>query len=210
VNQRKVLEDSAACGLAVYHAFQQFFGEQVDTWEPESVRLEAKSRDLVIPQENYDAYHALRAVRLHPAFFWDANVFENTVMCLNKLPMEPGEIQAPTPPEIAWGVWQVEEFEPTEWDYDYEPVSYAAVICKAYGLVCCPHELCFAEDRLIELTPEHDELRSEVKKRWSELQHPADQPFAEDPVGVQLALLSSVYAYVEQHKKNLHSLLSAS
>lgn len=205
---KKVIQSDDACGLAIYHAFQQVFGEQVDAWEPESVRLEARDKNLDISQESWDAYQALRSVRLHPVFFWDANVFENTILALDGIPMEPGEIQAPLPPHIAWGVWQVEEFEPTEWDYDYEPVSYVAVACKHYGLVCCPHELCFAEDRLRELTPEHDNLRDEVKKRWSEIQHPADQPFSEDPVGIQLGLLATVYAYVDGHKKKLRDLFA--
>lgn len=209
MSAKDLLQSDDTCALALYHAFQRVFRSNVDTWEPESIRLEAMERKLDIPEENYDAYHAFRALRMHPAVFWDGNVFENTVMALNGYPVDPASVQTANPGQIAWAVEQIRMFEDDDYEFDYEPVAYTAVSCKFYGLVYAPDCLSFARERLEEITPEHAELREDVKKRWAEIEDPTEYPYDESQEGVQLALLASIYEYLRDRRECLKDQLAS-
>jgi hypothetical protein len=209
MSSEDIIQDGDATALAVYHAFQDVFWDQVDVWEPDTLRLEADRKKLDIPEENFDAYHAFRTLRMHPSAFWEGNVFENTVMALNKYPVRPNATQVANPGQLSWAVEQMRLFEKDTLEFDYEPSSYAAVSCQFYGFCVCPEQLDFAQERLAQLTPECDELRSEVKKRWAELENPEEHPFDESPEGVQLAFLASVEVYLEQQRAALRDQLAA-
>lgn len=209
LKQRKdLLQDETTCALVVYHAFQREFGNDVDLWEPESVRLEAHQNNLEIPDENYDAYHAFRTLRLHPSVFWDGTVFENTVLALNKYTIDPTSVQTANPGQVAWAVEQIRTFEEDSFEFDYEPVAYTAISCQFFGLVTTPSTLEFAQEALEKLTPEGEELRQEVKKRWAAITDPPSHPFDETPEGVQLALLAAVESYLGTHRAALKEQLA--
>lgn len=205
----EIIQDGDAIALAVYHAFQKVFQDQVDVWEPETVRLEAARKNLDIPEENYDAYHAFRTLRMHPSAFWEGTVFENTVMAFNKYPVKPDASQIANPGQIAWAVEQMRLFETDTLTFDYEPISYTAVSGKFYGFCTFPPSLSFAQERLEELTPAMKELREDVKKRWAEIEDPAEYPYDESPAGVQLAHLASVEVYCTTQRKALTAQLAA-
>lgn len=202
----ELLTDPDLTATSAYLALRETLGRECcEEWEPESVRLEIKDRGLEPADENVDAYMAIRACQANPSFLWDANVFENLVLALNKEPVDPGSIQYASPPQIAWALKQLEVLVTGEWELDYEPVAYVVASCVHYGLVCCPPELGFASDELARLTPHADELRDEVKKRAADVANPVDHPYAEDAVGVQLALLGSVSAHVASQEARMRA-----
>lgn len=198
----ELLKDPETTATSAFLALWSMLGgDCCEDWEPEAVRLEIEDLGIEVAEENVEAFMAIRASRLHPAFAWDANVFENLTLALNNEPVDPGSIQYVTPPHIAWAVEQLRDLMPGEFEFDYEPVAYTVASCVHYGLVTCPPELSYAREELERMTPHADELRSEVKKRAAEVHDPVDHPYGEDAVGVQLALLASVTAYCDERRR---------
>ena len=193
------------------HSVELDEGDDVDEWEPETVRLEVRERDAEVPDENIDIYLAVRTMRTTPSFCVDAMVFEKTVMALNREPVVPDQIQMAIPPYIAWAVMQAKLLIPGEWDLAYEPVGYTVASCIQYGLVVCPAVLDFACDLLEHQTAHRKALRKKTLARWNSMspEQRYNAPYAEDdPVDVQLALLASTEEYVTSKRKQLERELS--
>lgn len=215
----KWLSDPEACASTLYLSARDIWGSELDDFEPETLRLECLHRKCEVPDENWDALMAAVALRVDGRFFIDANVFEKTVLAFNDYEIHPGMFQNAEPEWVAWAVWEACELtkdifpaDECSTDYlDYEPTSYTAVACQYDGLVVAPESLEFCADRLAELTPKHEELRSEVKKAWADIDKNrlADHAFEESAVGVQLAHLASVQLYLDEHKERCERQLSS-
>ena len=212
------LADPQSCASTLYLSARKIWGSELDEYEPEALRLECLQRKCDVPDENWDALMAAIALRTDGRFFLDADIFEKTVLAFNDYEIHPGVYQHAEPEWIAWAVWEASELtrdifpeEDEVADYlDYEPTSYAAVSCKFNGMVVVPECLEFCYHRLMELTPEYDDLRSEVKKTWATLDKSnlADHAFDESPAGIQLAHMAAIQLYLDEHKERCARQLS--
>jgi len=216
---KSLLAKDATCSSAVYMSMLTLFGPKLMEYEFETLRLECQRMGIDVADQNWEELFAALALRGDGRFVIDAATFENTLVALNGGEPDPHNLQPAIPAHIAWGVSEadiiVSDLIKGDLDeyLDYETVGYAATLCKAYGMVCVPDCLEFCEERLEELTPGRDKLRSDVKKAWGEQRDvpPGKIEFQEDPIGVQLALMHAVREYVrtrtKARDKQLHSLL---
>jgi hypothetical protein len=216
---KALLEDENTCASIVYMSALAVFGADLQEFEYETLRLECQRQGIEVAPQNWEELFAALALRGDGRFMFDAAAFENTIVAFNGATADARNLQPAVPAHIAWGVKEADIVvadlveDPIDDYFDYEPIGYAAVLCKAHGMVCVPPCLEFCAERLEELTKDCDDLRQDVKKAWAEQGDvPAAQlVFTEDAIGVQLALMHAVQTYVQEreatHKQQLRRLL---
>lgn len=214
---RRILEDEEATATGVARAAEMLLGHQIRNWEPESIWLEFQDKGIDVPSINRDKLLAVNALHTEPAFYWDANIFENTALVLNNEPMVPELLQEASPGELSWAVYEVELLmykQGMDPDFDYEPAKYTAVVLHRDGYILAPELLVFAQEELDKLTRGHKDLRDEVKRRWEDIDKTKldTLELQENPVDVQLGMLASVWLYVharaERYRQDIADLTS--
>ncbi len=204
---RALLESEDTTATGVFRAVQALLGSAFITWEPESIWLELEDRKIDLPELNRGKILAFSTLLQVPAFYWDANVFENTALSCSNEPVMPEILQEASPAQLTWAVYECEVFLQSDGqdpDFDYEPAKYAAVCMHREGLVLAPDLLQFAQEELDRLNRKPGaELKGEVQSRWDELKKDQldAQEFEETPVGVQLARLSAIQLYFDTQLK---------
>jgi len=201
---RTMLESEDTTATGAFRAAQAILGPAFISWEPESIWLELEDRGIELPVLSRQKILALSTLLQVPAFYWDANVFENTSLACSNEPVLPDILQEASPAQLAWAVYECEvllQSAGQDPDFDYEPAKYAAVCMQREGLVLAPELLQFAQDELDQLNWNHIvKLKTEVKDAWDGLNKDQldTQEFKETPVGVQLARLSAIQLYFDE------------
>jgi hypothetical protein len=142
-----------------------------------------------------------------PAFGWEANAFENTVLAFNSQAVHTDILQEATPAEMSWGVYEAELlFHQSQIDetpeFDYEPMVYAATVLNRAGFVLAPDLLGFAQEELDKFNKRGDGVsKKDVQTQWKSIKDDVTKhKFSEDsPMDVQLSRLASVQLYLEEH-----------
>jgi hypothetical protein len=173
---KALLEDENTCASVVYMSALAVFGADLQEYEYETLRLECRRQGIEVASQNWEELYAAVALRGDGRFVIDAMTFENTIVAFNGGEPDARSLQPTVPAHLAWGMKEADIIvadliDGTLDDFlDYEPIGYAAVMCKAHGMVCVPECLAFCEERLEELTPGCEELCDEVKKAWGDQQ----------------------------------------
>lgn len=204
---KRLLHAETTTAAALYAATKKLIGDFL-TWEPESIWLELAHRGVDMPLANRAKVNACVALHLVPSFFWDAGVFEKTVMAFDHADTNPDVLDEARPEALAWGVLDAEAVRrmvgDEHIDFESEPKAYTAVVLRRAGLVWAPDELSFCQDALNRMTI-NEGIREQVAEGWvnlkvkgvEELRH---HHFAENPVDVQLAHLAAVRLYVRERQ----------
>jgi len=153
-----------------------------------------------------------------PAFWWEVNIFENTVMAFNDVHSSPGDLQEATPGQLCWAIFEAEllftqsDIKETP-EFDHEPIAYVTTVLHRAGYVLAPHLLQFAQPTLDKALNNHASVsKKEVHTSWLKLKEKpiAERTFDDSPLGYQLAQLTTVEAYLEErtirYKKDLKTL----
>ncbi len=219
---KAILQGDDASALALFIAARRLLGEGFVDYEPETLELELAQHDVVLSAANQDALHAAMTLRINPAFYWDANVFENTVMAFNHTEVLPDIVQQAHPAEIAWAVFQAHAVVNTTCEqvipegmadadkFDFEAVQYTALACLAEGMIVLPEQLAFAEEALCKHTHCDPDLVRDVKKAWEALDKKTlpDAALSEGAVDVQLAHMASIVVHYDAKMRELLDQLS--
>jgi hypothetical protein len=214
---RQVLEDEDSSATGCFLAVREACGAMCRAWEPESIWLTFERRKIDIPPINRDKILAAHTLTMVPAFWWEVNCFQNTVMAFNNVLSNPEALQEATPGQLAWGVFEAEmiysysDFEETP-AFDREPMLYTGACLHRAGYVLAPDLLKFAQDALDHFNEGKTRLKKgDVQDAWRKLQgkNLAKRTWKEDsPLDVQLARLASVNLYIEEQAKRYQTDLS--
>ena len=210
----RILQDEEATATGVARSAELLLGHQIRNWEPESIWLELDDKGIDVPEINRTKLLAVNSLILEPAFYWDANIFENTTLAFNNEPVLPEILQEASPGELSWAVYEAELLmyrEGLDPMFDYEPAKYAAVVLHRDGFLLAPELLVFCQEELDKLTRGHKDIRDEVKRRWEEIDKTKldTLELEEKPVDVQLGLLASVWLYVHERAERYHQDVAA-
>lgn len=207
---RQILEDEDSSATGCFLAVREACGNGCRAWEPESLWLTFDRRKINIPPLNRDKILAAHTLTMVPAFWWEVNCFQNTVMAFNNVLSNPGALQEATPGQLAWGVFEAEmiygysDFEETP-EFDREPMMYAGACLHRAGYILTPDLLGFAQDVLDHFNEGKTSLnKTEVRDAWKKLQRRdlKGRKWNEDsPLDTQLARLASVSLYIEEMAK---------
>lgn len=172
------------------------FGPAWVTWEPETLWSEIRRVEMVYPTTAIaNKINALKVMLAKPElFFQDATVFENMIMAVCDLNVDPAAFQLASPEEIIFGI---ESWIPIAINhktlelFGQEIIAYVRVVCQNAGLLVYPETLKFAQ-------PEY----GEPLKHFAKLIVPLGTPPTDesDLVGVQGFKLYQV----EQCVKAMH------
>jgi hypothetical protein len=203
---RKILEDADSSAVGCFLAIREALGEGCRAWEPESLWLTLDRRKINVPALNRDKILAAHTITMIPAFWWEVNCFQNTVMAFNNVLSNPGALQEATPGQLAWGVFEAEmiytyaDFDETP-EFDREPALYTGACLHRAGYILAPDLLHFAQDALDGFNKgKTSSLEvSEVRRAWKQLNGKTlKQDWKDDdPLDVQLSRLASVSLYIE-------------
>ena len=215
---KSILEGNDATALTIALATKKLLGDGFWDWEPETIRIELKERDVEPRDENFDALMAVMTLREQPSFYYDGNVFENVCAALSNHPVQFDILQELCVANIAWAVQQAhlivdtmatydipdKEELPVDERFDYEPIAYTAAVGLHTGMVTFPEELSFAREYMEEKSNASDKFISHVKKRWTEIKPKiSETSFTESAVDIQLALMSTVPMYIHEQTQKL-------
>jgi hypothetical protein len=214
---KKILEDEDAPAGILLLAMKNVLGPAALAWEPDTLWIELEDRTgLDVPRENRDKLLAAITLLEMPAFYWEVNTFQNTVMSFNHTRSSPDKIQEATAAELAWAVYEAEivlhEHQQWEPEFDYEPRLYVAACLHRSGMLLAPKLLQFAQDELDNENKDGAKVTKEqVAKAWDKLSKSnlESQKFPETPLGVQLAKLAAVDVYVKDRIDNYAKYFSA-
>jgi len=217
---RELLQNDDTTATGCYRATQVLLGPMFRGWEPESIWLSLERMNVDVSVLNRDKIMAAVTLTMIPAFWFEINAFENTVMAFNNVISDPHILQEATPAQIAWGVYEAEllygdagEFEETT-VFDREPTLYTATVLNRAGFLVAPDMLSFAQEPLDKLNCNGTKTTvDEVKKAWTRLKRTdfTKREFSEDsPVDLQLGRLAAVSLYIqdrlEQYELDLSKL----
>lgn len=200
---REIVQDDDACATPVFRAAQMLLGQQILAWEPESIWLELGTHGLDISELNRDKVMACSTMLQVPAFYWDANMFEDVSLAFNNFPVIPQVLQEASPAQLSWAVYEMEMLMQSvqrDPDFDYEPKKYAAVSMHREGLILAPELLVFAQEELDKLTRGNQDIKEDVEVRWKEINKTKLDELAleENPKDVQLGKLAATHMYVAE------------
>lgn len=166
------------------------FGAEWVTWEPEALRSEiSRVFGAEVTEEVNNKISALRILLTTSLFYTDATVFENIVLAMNDLFIDPEALQVATPEEIVYALRVISPVSPNKQPFSREVVTYVDVSCKQVGLLKYPAELAFAQPSY---TGELAALASKISA-----QNPAQAKIDEtDVVQVQSLRLYQIQEYV--------------
>lgn len=214
---RALLEDEAASAMGCFLALKRALGDQCRAWEPESLWLTLSRGGVDVPAVNRDKILAAHTLTMVPAFWWEVNCYQNTVLAFNGVISDPDVAQETTPAQMAWGVFEAEMIYgysdlPDAPDFDREPALYTAICLHRAGYLLAPELLSFAQEALDKLNNAGGLKVSEVRAAWRKVQKTdlASHAWKDDnPLDVQLARLASVVLYVkdksERYKQDISS-----
>lgn len=201
---KDLLSSRTTSAVALCRAAEIVLGDHV-TWEPESIWVELEHQDVVVPAETRDRLMAAMALRLVPAFYWDAVVLANTAVAFDGRVVHVEILEEAPPATLAWAVLEagwirhrhgLEALQP-----EHEPIAYVAVILDRAGFVLAPEQLAFAQDALDDRRSKSG-LLEDVRQRWSGIDKSklADLALQETPVDVQIARLAAVELHVRTRR----------
>lgn len=206
----QVLKDpqsNTAAGL--YLAARTVYGEDILTWEPETLWLTMEKDGINLPDEERGKLLAAITLVVHPAFYWDNLVFQRTVRAFNGELFDPETLQECSAGNMAWAVYEagvirgLDNDEAIIPEFDEDVQQYIAVCLFREGFVYPPEPLHeFVADNLEGLFPKGSyaaTLKKEVADSWAGLDKDILErtEFFENELGVQLAQLSACYLYVK-------------
>lgn len=212
---KTVLEDPAACALALLIAARHLCGPDWLEWEPETQWLTLEARRIDIPEVNRAKIQA--AVTLHhvPSFYWDGLVFEKTALAFDGHVPNEDALEEATAAQLATAVLEAAQIVAYFGDappaFHHEPGAYAGVVLHREGFVLAPEQLSFAQAQLDGLNGPPDSLREQVKTAWAALDKKSltGHAFAETRLDVQLAHLAAVELHVQAREARVAADLAA-
>lgn len=216
---QKLLQDEHTTATGCYRATQALCGPGFPAWEPESIWLTLERRGVDVPVLNRDKILAATTLTIIPAFWFEVNAFENTVMAFNNV-LSDGEIlQEATPAQLNWAVYEAEMLHSQASDvggtteFDREPMGYTAIVLNRAGFILAPELLSFAQDALDSLNKDGAGVdKGELRFAWKKLQKKdlTKVKFEETPFDMQLARMTAVQLYlferVQQYEADLNQL----
>jgi hypothetical protein len=201
---KSLLEDAGVPAVALIRAAHEALGDFL-AWEPESIWLELHRQGLDLPEENRARIMAAMTLRLIPAFYWDAIVFEKTALALDGVTPHADILEEASPARLAWATleaaWIIRDAHEANWEFQHEPRAYAGVILARAGFVFAPEQLAFAQARL-DRELRDTELRDKVEARWRRVskEHLEQLTLGETPEDVQIARLAAVETHVRERR----------
>lgn len=211
---RELLQDPRTTATGCFKATEQLCGPNFRAWEPESIWLTLDRRGVDVPVLNRDKILAASTLTFLPAFWFEVNAFENTIMAFNDV-LSDGEIlQEATPSQINWAVYEAEMLfsqmsdinETTE--FDREPVGYTAIVLNRAGFILTPELLRFAQDALDDLNKDGSGVdKRELRAAWRSLQKKdlTKVTFKDTAFDMQLARLTAVQLYLAERLQQYQS-----
>jgi lambda repressor-like predicted transcriptional regulator len=199
---KSLLESDTTHTKVLFDVVKRELGDFI-AWEPESIWTELKAKGYSLSDLNKSKILAAITLKLMPAFYWDAHVFELTALALNDVEPNPEIYNEAYPEHLAWAVIEAGLLTDTR-EFMHEPIGYTATVLHRAGFVVAPEELSFCQSVLDSLNND-SALKKEVMDAWRVLPRKDihNHPFDETPVGVQLARLASVAAHVESRRATL-------
>ena len=202
---RKLLEDSKTPAGVLLVAAKNVLGPAINTFEPDTIRMELEHEGVNVPAVNFDKLLASITLLDTPMFYMEVLTFSNTVLAFNDEPLDTEILHEASPAQIAWGVYEAEimlhehmMFEPI---FDEEPRLYTAASLHRAGMILAPPLLKYAQEALDKLNKDSELKPETVRSAWEALpkgESLTNRTFSEDPVDIQLAKLASVQVYVSE------------
>ena len=210
---RQLLEDEEASATGCFLAVREACGDQCRAWEPESIWLTLERRKIDVPPLNRDKILAAHTLMMVPAFWWEVNCFQNTVLAFNNVLSDPEVLQETSPEQLSWGIFEAEMLYsygdfPESPAFDREPLLYTAICLQRAGYVLAPDMLQFAQKELDKLNS-GEQIVTRAQIREAKKRKPKAEWDEDNPVDVQLSRLLGVNAYVEERAKRYQADLSS-
>lgn len=208
----ELLRTPGTSAVALLQAAGKQLGDFL-AWEPESIWLELEHQGIDVPECSRARLMATVALRLVPAFYWDAIVFEKTAVAFDGCSPHPDILEEATPAQLAWATEEAAQIlrrlnEPA-WEFQHEPRAYAGVILARAGFALAPEPLSFAQIELDRHVRDAT-LRNEVAERWARVSkdHLEQLSLGETRVDVQIARLAAVELHVRERRRAAEQELS--
>lgn len=178
---------------------------EFELMEPESIWISLDKLGINLPVVNQAKIHAYITLKIMPAFYWDAIVFEKTAIAFSNEIPTPDHVEEATPEQLACAVVEANKIATAAHEFDTEPKRYTAIVLHRNGFVLAPEILSFSQNYLDNLN-KNGPLKSKVLDSWKTFKVSLDskiQDLKENEVDVQLYRLASVQLHVNDLQKRL-------
>jgi len=210
---KDLLRSKTASAIALCKAAERVLGPCLE-WEPESVWVELSRQDVDVPVEARDRLMAAFALRLVPAFYWDAVVFANTAAAFDGRPAHVAILEEASPAALAWAAveaaWIRREYDLQALEPEHETIAYVAVVLDRAGYVLAPAPLAFAQAALDERR-HGSGLLEDVRRKWASTDKAGLQELVleETATDVQVARLAATELHVRGRRRDAEAELAS-
>lgn len=201
---QELLGSKSTSAVALCRAAEIILGDHIE-WEPETIWVELSRQGVEVPVEARDRLMAAIALRLVPAFYWDALVLANTAAAFDGRPAHVEIVEEASPAMLAWAMveagWIRHKYDLQVLVPEHEAIAYTAIILDRAGFVLAPSQLAFAQDLLDARRPKSG-LLEDVRRRWSGVDKEGLYKLSleETAVDVQIARLATVEGHVRSRR----------
>jgi hypothetical protein len=141
------------------------FGAEWLVWEPETVWSEIASEYGVRPSaEVKTKINALRVFLTTNQFWTDAPAFENIVLAVNDMMVDPTSLQLATPEELVYALRFLLPMRKAPGDFSREVCGYVATVFRKAGFLKFPAVCGFAQPDYL-MHPEFAKLLPQIEAR---------------------------------------------
>lgn len=194
--------DQEALASPLCTAAERLFGDGWLLWEPQTLWRELEELGAPPTVKNREQLMAGRGVRVHGRAYYDALVFDRTTRAFNQDDPEHAIDMGQNIGHAAWAVDEMRRIDHDDQSHVFDREITGLIACGLHltGWVLAPTELGFAQAQLDRLgNVDQRQLKARVEDVRAQAAGLAVRniPYPETPVGVQMARIGSVQAYVE-------------
>lgn len=213
----KLLRDNNSSAFACMRAMDALFTEQWLVWEPETCWLTLARQGVTVSTGNRAQLMAGRGLLIHGRYWYDAILYEKTVMALNNEEPQLSDVGEAPVAYMAWAASEAEMinkyYESEDLAFDYEVINYTTLRLFDDGYALAPETLRWCQRSLDEkLHSDALKLKNKVRKAWALMpkgEALKEEELPETDIGVHIAKLAAVDHYVSKRNNRLQLDLAA-
>lgn len=212
---KALLQDPEVCPSVALLALKKLLGPTVESWEPETIRIELSRREIEVTDGLMAKLLGAITVDITTEWSTDHDVLFAFALACSGVPAASDALHIPTPEQLCWAIREItgitsariSDFE----GFDPDTIDPAiAAILHEEGYFVAPQELEFVQDVLDDMNQyaQADELVASVKAEWASYEDITTdtirrklEQLPEDDKGVQLRRLGSCRLYVAEHEQ---------
>lgn len=210
MDAKALLKDPMVVPSVAWTALKRLFGEEVTTWEPDTIRLELRRRGVPPPDGLMSKLLAAQTITNTRVWTYDHEALFAFAVACDGVTASAEALVCPTPEQLCWAMREIQVLTGLDANddegFDPDAIDPAiGLVLHEEGFAIAPDGLGFCDNALSLLNMGDAGLRDKVRTAWADLAtKPIDSlrsevaGLPENAVSIQLQRLADCRLYVAE------------